>query len=97
MGASPIEGSSSSSSLGRLINARAIASICCSAAGKRAGKLPGAFLQARNVWNMRFHVGADLGDVVAREGAHLQVLGHAHASEHAAAFRHHARPCCSSL
>ena len=44
-GASPSDGSSSKSSFGRLISARAIASICCSPARKRAAALVCALLE----------------------------------------------------
>jgi hypothetical protein len=59
------------------------------AAAHRAGELLGTLLQAREDREHLVDVGVDLGLVVAREGAHLQVLGDGHAREGAATFGHH--------
>ena len=87
LGASPSDGSSKRTSLGRDIRARAIASICCSPPDKvpaicwrrsaRIGKRSKSALQ----------VGRDRGRVAAQIAAHLQILGDAHMREDAPALR----------
>ena len=89
IGDRPIDGSSISSTLGRAISARPIASICCSPPRHRAGELVAALLQAREDARTPCSMSASISLVVADEGAHLQVLGDRHAREDAAALGHH--------
>ena len=81
IGARPIDGSSSSSSFGRAISARPIASICCSP----PDSVP-AFWLLRSASRgkrskTRSRSSSMLGLVVALERAHLEVLEHGHAPE----------------
>ena len=57
-------------------------------AGKRAGQLAATFLQTREVVEHHLKILTQTGLVFETERAHLQVLLHAHAGEHVAAFRH---------
>ena len=87
-GASPIDGSSSSTSRGRAIRARPMASICCSPPDMRAGRLVDPLLQPREQLEDALEVlpvGRGLA-VVADVGAHVEVLAHGHAREAAAAL-----------
>ena len=78
IGDRPIDGSSSSSTFGRAISARAHRQHLLLAAGHRAGQLVAALLQAREDAEHTCSMSAAIsGLVVADVGAHLQVLGDA--------------------
>jgi hypothetical protein len=89
IGERPIDGSSISSTLGRAISARPIASICCSPPLIVPASWWRRSFRRGKIANTRSDVGGDLLDVVADEGAHLQVLGDRHAREDAAPLGHH--------
>ena len=88
-GATPREGSSSSSSFGRAISARPITSICCSpplivpAAWRnrsfRRGKRASTSSSVRRI----------LGGIGAGEGAHQQIVAHRHERKHAPPLGNH--------
>ncbi len=81
IGASPIDGSSRSSSLGRAISARPMAHICCSppdivpAFCARRSCRRGKSSKTRSMSALKFSLSRAL------EGAHLEVLRHRHARE----------------
>ena len=84
-----MEGSSSSSTLGRLISARPMASICCSPPDMVPASWSLRSCRRGKMVNTLSMSASDVGLVVADVGAHLQVFGDGHAGEHAAAFGHH--------
>ena len=86
-GARPSDGSSSSSSRGRLISARAMASICCSPPDMRAGRLVAALAEAGERLVPALEVGVDLA-VLAGDGAEPEVLVDGEVAEGAPALRH---------
>ena len=85
-GAKPSDGSSSSNSRGRLISARAIASICCSPPDSVPPRWREPLLEARKQRQHAFEVAVEVA-VVGDGRAHLQIFQHRHAREDAAAFR----------
>ena len=85
-GASPIDGSSSSSSFGPLIIARPIASICCSPPDRVPASWLLALLEHREQLEDALH--HRLVAALALVGAHLEVLDHAHDREHPPALGH---------
>ena len=74
IGARPIDGSSSSSSFGRAISPRPIASICCSPPERVPPSWVRRSFRRGKLLNDSLHVALDLGLVLAGVGAHLQVL-----------------------
>ncbi len=84
----PIEGSSSNSTLGWLIRARAMASICCS---HRHGssQLILALLQSRKDAKHPLNIRLNTRFVIARVSPHEQVLGNGHACKYTAPLRNH--------
>ncbi len=89
-GASPIDGSSMHSSLGRPISARPIASICCSPPDiVPASCLRRSFIRGKQTVDP-VEVHAHSGVIApAGERTHLQVFDHGHARKHPTRFRHH--------
>ena len=85
-GARPSEGSSSSSRRGRLISARAIASICCSPPESVPPRWSMRSLRRGNSAKHALEVGVEMRRLGDRR-AHLQIFQHRHAREDAAAFR----------
>ena len=67
------------------------------AAGKRAGRLAGAFGEAREQRHHARVVLRDLGLVVTRVGAHQHILTHRHGAEQAPRLRHRAEPAPDDL
>ena len=86
-GARPSDGSSSSSSRGRAISARAIASICCSPPDSVPPRWLEPLLQAREQREHALEIALEIAPASAVVGAHLQVFQHRHAREDAPALR----------
>jgi hypothetical protein len=83
----PADGSSSSSSRGRIISARATASICCSPPLRLPGLLTDALAQAREPVAAALHVLVHAA-VAAGVGADAQVVGDRQVGERAAPLGH---------
>ena len=85
IGASPIDGSSISSSFGRDISARPIATICCSPPDSVPASCERRSMQQRE--QLVDPVEVLLGAPAAQVGAHLEVLEHRHRREQPAVLR----------
>ena len=87
-GARPSEGSSSSSSRGRPISARAIASICCSPPDIVPARWSRRLARIGNSCSARARSASKVASrSLVEQRAHLQVFEHRHAREDAAALR----------
>ena len=89
-GASPSDGSSSMSSFGRLISARAMASICCSPPESVPPRCVEPLLETRKERRDALEILVEVRLPVDGR-AHLQVLEHRHALEDAPPLRRPAR------